>query len=90
VLRERLAREVKHVIGDGSDEGQIAASLRQIEGLARVGAVLRTATVVLQAEPLEVALVELREGLRGTAELLGIELGDAVLDRIFSTFCVGK
>jgi tRNA modification GTPase len=90
VLRERLAREVKHVIGDGSDEGQIAASLRQIEGLARVGALLRTATVVLQAEPLEVALVELREGLRGTAELLGIELGDAVLDRIFSAFCVGK
>jgi tRNA U34 5-carboxymethylaminomethyl modifying GTPase MnmE/TrmE len=45
---------------------------------------------VLGPQPLEVALVELREGLRGTAGLLGIELGDAVLDRIFSTFCVGK
>jgi tRNA modification GTPase len=89
-LRERLAREVERVIGDGSDEGQIAASLRQIETLARVGAVLRTATAALREQPLEVALVELRDGLRETAGLLGIELGDAVLDRIFSAFCVGK
>jgi tRNA modification GTPase len=89
-LREHLAREVTRVVGDGSDEGQIAASLRQIEALARVGTVLRAAIVALGEQPLEVALVELREGLRGTAGLLGIEVGDSILDRIFSAFCVGK
>jgi tRNA U34 5-carboxymethylaminomethyl modifying GTPase MnmE/TrmE len=37
-----------------------------------------------------VALVDLRDALTRAAELLGPELGDAVLDRIFATFCVGK
>ncbi len=89
-LLDRLAREVTRVIGDADDEGQIAASLRQIEGLGQVAAALRAGAAALQVQPLEVALVELREALQGTAGLLGIELGDAVLDRIFSTFCVGK
>lgn len=44
----------------------------------------------LGALPLEVALVDLRDALGATSALFGLELGDAVLDRIFATFCVGK
>jgi tRNA U34 5-carboxymethylaminomethyl modifying GTPase MnmE/TrmE len=32
----------------------------------------------------------LREALRAMSTLLGVEVGDAVLDRIFASFCVGK
>ena len=28
--------------------------------------------------------------LASASDILGIEVGDAVLDRIFSTFCLGK
>jgi tRNA modification GTPase len=90
VLRECLGREVARVIGEGSDEGEVAASLRQIELLEQVAMVLQKGTIALSEQPLEVALIELREALRGTAALLGIELGESVLNRIFSTFCVGK
>jgi tRNA modification GTPase len=89
-LLDRLAVEVTRVIGDADDEGPIAASLRQIEALEQVGETLCAGCSALQALPLEVALVDLRDALRGTSTLLGFELGDAVLDRIFSTFCVGK
>jgi tRNA U34 5-carboxymethylaminomethyl modifying GTPase MnmE/TrmE len=37
-----------------------------------------------------VALVELRDALRESSALLGEGVGEAVLDRIFATFCVGK
>ena len=40
--------------------------------------------------PLEAALVDLKLALHQIGQILGIEVGDAVLDRIFSTFCVGK
>jgi tRNA modification GTPase len=89
-LLERLATEVTSVVGASHDEGQIAASLRQLEALERVGSALRASVQTLGVAPLEITLVELRDALLGTSSLLGVELGDAVLDRIFSTFCVGK
>jgi tRNA modification GTPase len=89
-LLERVSREVTSVIGSSDDEGQVAASLRQREALEGVAVAMQAAVSALDAQPLEIVLVDLREALRGTAELLGVELGDAVLDRIFSTFCVGK
>ena len=76
--------------GEADDEGQVAASLRQMETLQSVAVALHAGAAALGEQPLEIVLVDLRDALRGTATLLGIELGDAVLDRIFSTFCVGK
>ena len=40
--------------------------------------------------PLEAALVDLRLALGITGEMLGVDVTDAVLDRIFSAFCLGK
>jgi tRNA modification GTPase len=88
-LLARLAEEVRAVTGD-ADEGQLAATLRQIDALERIARALRTAGAALESLPLEAALVDLRDALVATSELLGLELGDAVVDRIFATFCVGK
>ena len=50
---------------------------------------LKRASGALRAEP-EKAAADLWEALRQTDELLGEEIGDEVLDRIFQEFCIGK
>jgi tRNA modification GTPase len=88
-LLAQIGVEIMRAIGE-DDESRIAATVRQIEGLEHIARSLRAAAMALGSLPLEAALVDLREALVSTSELLGLELGDAVLDRIFSTFCVGK
>jgi tRNA U34 5-carboxymethylaminomethyl modifying GTPase MnmE/TrmE len=39
---------------------------------------------------LELAAADLRAAVRPLDSILGIEMGDEVLDRIFSRFCIGK
>jgi tRNA modification GTPase len=89
-LLTELAAEVSRVAGIANDESQIAATLRQMEGLEGIGRSLQTAAGALAELPLEVALVDLRDALVTASTLLGCDVGDAVLDRIFATFCVGK
>ena len=89
-LFRRMGEELAELVGAESEEGQIATSLRQREGLERVQSALRSAAAALVGMPLEVALVDFRQALLAASALLGVELGDSVLDRIFSTFCVGK
>ena len=89
-LLARLADGVGVVVGDERDEEALAASLRQISTLDEIACALRSAAVALGVMPVEISLVDLREALRATSTLLGLEVGDAVLDRIFATFCVGK
>jgi tRNA modification GTPase len=89
-LVARLAETVTELVGAADEESQIAATLRQAEALTKTAGSLNSAAAALGAFPLEVALVDLREALATTTSLLGLELGDAVLDRVFATFCVGK
>jgi tRNA modification GTPase len=44
----------------------------------------------LTENALEIAAMELHAGLRSVGELLGERVDEAVLDRIFSEFCIGK
>ena len=90
MLLAQLATELANVVGDERDEDLVAASLRQIKALEEIASALRAAATALGAMPLELALVDLREALLTTSMLLGIEVGDAILDRVFATFCVGK
>ena len=39
---------------------------------------------------LDLAAIELREALDRLGEVAGVAAGEAVLDRIFSQFCIGK
>jgi tRNA modification GTPase len=87
-LVQRLCREVE-TRSDGDAEG-LVASLRQREGLDALGRALDEGASALRGAPVEVALVDLRQALGRASALLGDEVGDAVLDRIFATFCLGK
>ncbi len=89
-LLERLAQEVEHRAAAAGDEGGIVTSLRQLELIEALAGSLASSGAALAEMPLEAALVDLKFALRLTGEILGVDVGDAVLDRIFSTFCLGK
>ena len=89
-LVARLRHEIDRAVGGEREGEMLAASLRQVTVLDSITEALRAAEAALVAMPLELALVDLREALRQASTLLGLDVGEAVLDRIFATFCVGK
>ena len=89
-LRECLTREVERRAGASGDEGGIVASVRQIELLESLRVQLVAAETGLAEAPLEAALVDLNGALASAGRILGVDVSDAVLDRIFSSFCLGK
>jgi tRNA modification GTPase len=89
-LRERLTREVDHRAGASGDEDGIVATVRQIELLESLRADLVAAEAALVDAPLEVALVDLNGALASVGRILGVDVAEAVLDRVFSAFCLGK
>jgi tRNA modification GTPase len=69
----------------------VLTSARQSEAILRSVAALRRACAALdQKVPHEMVLLDLYEGLGALDELTGEVVTDDILDRIFSTFCIGK
>ena len=89
-LHTRLGKEVKARAGSDGDEGGLVASLRQLELLKALSRAIRDGHECLASQPIEIALVDLREALEAISMLLGLEVGDSVLDTVFAKFCVGK
>ncbi|HEV8440228.1 MAG TPA: tRNA uridine-5-carboxymethylaminomethyl(34) synthesis GTPase MnmE [Methylomirabilota bacterium] len=89
-LRDRIREWVERRTAADGDEGGIVASLRVVESLDRAVSLLRHAAAEMESVPFEAVLVDLREALTTLGQTLGLEADDAVLDRIFSRFCVGK
>jgi tRNA modification GTPase len=71
--------------------GQIITQARHHQHLSRCLGFLGQAQDLLgAAPPWELVALELKEAIRELGEITGQEVGDAILDRIFSQFCVGK
>lgn len=89
-----LAAAVEHDLGRGAAVGgDLLASVRQAELLARAGAALVRARAALgggDAARAELAALEVREALDALGALTGEVGTEDVLDRLFSRFCVGK
>jgi tRNA modification GTPase len=86
-LREAILRRLPTKRGKGE-----AAPLRERhrDALAATAEATRRARRLLAENAPEVAAMELQAGLRSVGELLGERVDEAVLDRIFSEFCIGK
>ena len=57
---------------------------------AAAAALERSHEVAQQQLPLDFWTIDLREAIRGLGEITGEELTEAVLERVFSRFCIGK
>jgi tRNA modification GTPase len=89
VLREALAA----LLGAGAADGLAVAvgNRRHAEALERARAALVRATRAAgEALPGEIVALELREAMMALGEVTGRSVGEDLLERIFSKFCVGK
>jgi tRNA modification GTPase len=88
---EALRQALGELLGAGDPGGLGGAlgNLRHAEALERARAALARAARAA-AEPGEIVALELREALAALGEVTGRTLGEDLLERIFSRFCVGK
>jgi tRNA modification GTPase len=81
-----------HVLGDaGGEEGVTMTRARHYEALRRARAALDRALETIESRAFaDMTAAELREALQSLGEVTGENAGPDILDRIFSSFCIGK
>lgn len=84
-LRERMAEIISP-----PDVDAALTSARQAEGVSRAVRSLAEARKALEDSTWDAAAVEISAARRALEEVLGLVTDEEVLDKIFSTFCVGK
>lgn len=71
--------------------GVILTNARHIEALDKAEAALdRTRHAFAEGFPGELVMVDLREAITALGGITGESIGEEILDRIFSSFCIGK
>jgi tRNA modification GTPase len=87
---DELAARVAEEDG-GAEAPQFLVTARQEAALARAGEHLaRGMEALARGEGFELLAVDLREARGSLDEITGREVGERVLDEIFSRFCIGK
>ncbi|MFM7100459.1 MAG: tRNA uridine-5-carboxymethylaminomethyl(34) synthesis GTPase MnmE [Verrucomicrobiota bacterium] len=90
-LRQRLAGLVLNGRGSGAGDPDQAINARHHDALRRAEeALARCATALERGEPPDLAALDLRLGVQAVGEVVGRTTTEDLLDRIFSTFCLGK
>ncbi len=89
-----LEDKVEEIVFAGeasAEEGAIMLEARHEQLLEKAITYLEDASRSLQGKiPLDIISIDLRMAQRHLAELVGEEVGEEVLDYIFSRFCIGK
>ena len=90
--REALVAELLRRCGASDGQGlQVALNARQRELAAAAAESLgRALEAADQALPWDFWTIDLRAAVRALGEITGEEVSEAVLDRVFARFCIGK
>jgi tRNA modification GTPase len=88
-LRSRLLERVRGSANDA--EGGMLTSLRHFEALEGcTQALMRARLALAERVPHEMLLLDLYAALQQLDQLTGASTADDILNRIFSSFCIGK
>ena len=90
---EQLTRTIAALFSQmpGEGEGAVVMVTRQREALQRaVAALTECQRLLATPNPGEITAIPLRDALGALGELVGEVSHEQLLDRIFSTFCIGK
>ncbi len=89
-LRRAVVEALTHQVKE-ADDGVVVTSDRQRRGIAGAAAALgRMRAQLTEGAPAEIAAIEANEASTKLAEVLGEDVGDEMLDDLFSRFCIGK
>ena len=90
--QEQLEDALLRCCGCGGEQGlQVALNRRQQDLAAAAAAALdRSLEAAEQQLPWDFWTIDLRAAVRQLGEITGEEVSEAVLDRVFSRFCIGK
>jgi tRNA modification GTPase len=90
---EALRKLLGEMLGGGAGRGLDApvGNQRHVEALGQACEALgRAGAAARHGAPGEIVALELRESLAALGEITGRAVGEDLLDRIFSRFCIGK
>ena len=90
--------ELKHAVlaiagvadREGSEDAFVTTARQQATAAAAGTAFAAALAAWRRHDVPEVVALELRQGVSSLAQLRGVEVGDRVLDEVFSRFCIGK
>lgn len=79
------------VRGDFSADEAVVTNVRHEDALRRARKHLEDALCAVEQDtPLDLVVIDVREGLSALGEITGETVDDEIIDRIFADFCVGK
>ena len=90
---EALKQTIAHRLGGEdrlNDELTIGRQRHQVALQHSADALTRAAAALADQQPPELAAVDIQEAADALAELVGATTNEDVLDRLFSSFCIGK
>ena len=91
VLRRALAGLLRDFAPVGRGEDGILVNARHAAALRRgLEALVRGRAAVENGSSLDMLAADIREALSALGEITGETVTEEILDRIFSTFCIGK